>query len=189
MGTGYLIVNPAKRQFFDPPQFGDNGRNSGVLIGCHATALAFLVCQSNYPLRLGILQGSWVGDRVILAGDNSEPLEDFRTHASDEDRQHGDWYRLACNEFENISGKLIVLLADSDDEFLQSFVKHSHEAGEISLFLTLGDARFSLEHDPIYASGCRKIAVALNDVWGSKWVSHYKKQRAVGWRAPTGKST
>lgn len=70
VGMYFLVVNPAKRQYLDPGRFGEANKFSGLLRGefcLHALKLLIADC---FPRKTDSFRGAWLGDPVILAGDD-----------------------------------------------------------------------------------------------------------------------
>lgn len=117
MGQYYKIVNLDKRQYLHPHRFGDGlklmefaASGDGVMCG-----LAVLLADGNGRGGGDLdssdpLVGSWAGDRVVIAGDYGDPgrfLEEYP------DRNI---YDVASEEFEDISDRVIRIVADAEGE-------------------------------------------------------------------------
>lgn len=79
MGQYYIICNLDKRQYLHPHKFGDGLKL--LEFGCSAegilTGLTYLLADGNGRgggdiTPIGDLSGSWVGDRVVIAGDYAD---------------------------------------------------------------------------------------------------------------------
>ncbi len=138
MGQYYKIVNIDKKQFLHPHTFGDGlkllefGCNSmGVLTG-----LTILLADGNNrgggDLRSDHpLIGSWVGDRVIVAGDYADPnlaqytpeeVEELKTDLPEQADDSINLYRIATYLYEDISKKVIEVL--KCDPYLEKELRH-----------------------------------------------------------------
>ncbi len=113
MGTTYFVANTTKRQYFDPGSINDveNPKRSGILWGLSGHALALLLlpdCRQDFYLE------SWIGDGLVLVGDESEPnrIEQLRPFQQDAEQ---DAYHIVTEQFDNISLNLIAQLCKRDE--------------------------------------------------------------------------
>ena len=142
MGTYYKIVNPAKRQHLDPSHFGEGIKWGSVLRGelC-IEALKCLIADSHcqdsveVPANPWDLEGSWVGDPIILAGDDSTPPDPNGIHTSTPENPARNLYVMASEEFSDISHLAIAMLSTKGfaKEIVEMAEKHS------STFLVVAD--------------------------------------------------
>lgn len=108
MGTTYFAANCSKRQYFDPDHVGgsENTKQSGILWGLSGHALGLLL-MPDYPLDFHL--ESWLGDALVLVGDEGEPntisrLEPFQTESNQSA------YEIVTQRFDDITLNLIALL-------------------------------------------------------------------------------
>jgi hypothetical protein len=116
MGQYYLIVNLDKKQFLHPHKCGDGLKL--LEFACSAsgtlTALAILLADGNNrgggDLRSDHpIIGTWAGDRIVIAGD-------YADEGKFTDDPACNLYRLAHDEYEDISRQ--ALRAMADDHYL-----------------------------------------------------------------------
>ncbi len=170
MGQYFKIVNPAKRQYFNPSAFAENNKASGVLFGYHAFAVALLVCNLKEVRHdYGELAGSWFGDAVIAAGDDYGKPDVYGVKTSTEENPNRNLNQMARDEFEDISYKAIAMLCEGRGGFAEEIVKESKEGIDSELLMLLGNVVFQV--------GCRPLEVALEEVYGTEWTKKYKKSR------------
>lgn len=112
MGQYYVIVNLDKKQFLHPHKCGDGLKL--LEFGCSAngtlTALAILLADGNnrgggdlhseHPII-----GTWAGDRIVVAGDYADEGKFI-------DRSDCTLYRIASDEYQDISRQALRAMAD-----------------------------------------------------------------------------
>jgi hypothetical protein len=89
VGTSYLIVNPAKREYLEPRRFGEDDKFSNLLRGEH--------CLLAFKRLLSEGSGAWAGEPIILVGD------------------HSDLWETVSTQFTNISYRALAQLCRYDD--------------------------------------------------------------------------
>lgn len=150
MGQYYLTVNLDKRQYLHPHRFGDGLKllEFGSSGDGTMTGLAILLAEGNGrgggDLRSGHpIIGSWAGDRIVIAGDYSDPLKYLDGVSGDKlqrvaehcftegyrQAERVNLYHWARSTFEDISDTVLSALADDPyikqplQERLKSFRK------------------------------------------------------------------
>lgn len=71
MGTYYIVVNPTKKQFFDPFRFGEAVKFGGFLRGELSIQVLKLLLADQFRNDGHSFPGAWLGDPVIFAGDDN----------------------------------------------------------------------------------------------------------------------
>ncbi len=140
MGEYFLIVNPVKRQYINASRFGENIKRSGLFQGLHGVAVALLLCDTKYPVHP--LEGSWLGDPIIVTGDGSEPNTAL-IQTSTEGEPERNLYETAFEEFEDISQHAIVMVCEDRSERIAALVNASKD--QSYLLIELGDIVFELD--------------------------------------------
>ncbi|HZS08856.1 MAG TPA: hypothetical protein VFD58_28730 [Blastocatellia bacterium] len=163
MGEGFLIVNPAKRQFLDAGRFGENNKRSGILCSRHGSAVALLILNTRQLYSVHPLVGSWVGDPVIAAGYFASP-DTAGIQTTSTTHPERNLYGLAWEEFEDISHQAIVMLCQESQGYADEFVTWTKQAP--SFIVELGDIVFQL--------GCPPLQEALERILGPTWAKEYK---------------
>ena len=175
-----IIVNPAKREFISANDFGENIQldcfpNGGSV---HIKVLTLLTCHidSSYWLPPA---GSWTGDAIVVAGDESEPNW-YGFEPSPNEKEYLSLYEMASKEFGNISHKAIVMLCEAEptpfageyetEEFIPMLVRDAEPYWMDRLFLALGNA--------VSEVGCKRLEEELLRQYGSGWVERYEKLRS-----------
>lgn len=110
MGAYFLVVNPARRQYLDPSRFGEANKFSTVLFGDHCVQALKLLVADVYRRDAVSFPGAWLGDPVILAGDDTgRPDPGGLITATPEDPARN-LHALACAEFTDISYRALAEL-------------------------------------------------------------------------------
>jgi hypothetical protein len=169
MGEYFLIVNPAKRQYIDAFHFGESIKFNGILRGKHATALALLICDEAQAIPP--LGGTWAGDPLVVTGD-SAPANTAGVTTATSSHPDRNLYRLAQEEFENISLQMIAMLCERDHTSADEFAERART--DKHLLAELGEVVFQI--------GCPPLQAALKDTLGSDWTKHYKEARTIAQR-------
>lgn len=124
MGQYYYVVNVDKKEYLDAHSFGDGLKllEFGASGGGTMLGLAVLLAQGNgrgggdLDSESPVI-GSWVGDRVIIAGDYADPWVDPQDlTAGEPEKDAPNLYRLASESYKNISDAVLAALLD--DEWL-----------------------------------------------------------------------
>jgi hypothetical protein len=158
MGQYFLIVNTDKKQFIDAWKFGEGVEILQAVSGYHAQALALLTCDmSQVRDRDGTLLGSWSGDQIIAAAEYAS------TNENDAVRNP---YKLAREEFEDISYKALAMLCETHETVCWELAEKSATRRHERLIYHLGNA--------ITEAGCPQLEQALYEVIGSDWKDRYK---------------
>ena len=136
MGECFIITNPVKRQYFTIDPFGENSKKSGLITGnnsrsLHAIAVAWLILDTDSEARatsfLGELQGTWFGDRIYLAGDEAPPNPDG-VQTSCDGAPMRNLFRLALDEFEDITPRVVAETCERDEDILHFLVHQAYAA-------------------------------------------------------------
>jgi hypothetical protein len=124
MGAYYMVVNAAKRQCIDIGLL-ENDKNSGLMLGWHARALALFLCderrRGDWPLSL---VGSWAGDPVFFPHDEEDGPVTWRDEQNyvlpygietrTQTNPDRTLYYMARDEFEEVTGAMIALFCEFD---------------------------------------------------------------------------
>lgn len=166
MGTYYLVVNPARRQYLDPGRFGEGVKYHSALNGGHCLlALKLLICD-RYQREEGSFRGAWLGDPVILAGDDEGRPDPGGLITSTPDNPHRNLNALAHAEFTNISYRALAELCLHH----QTAMALAEQAAEDeSLLIDLG-ATLEQYRPPV-------LELALEQVVGHPWRKAYQQVR------------
>lgn len=166
MSTCFLIVNPAKRQYFDPVRFGEVARFSGILRGEHCLHALKLLISDCFERVPSSFRGAWLGDPVILASESSPPPLAGLITASSGDPARS-LHDVALAEFANISYAALAELCLSGDLAAELVVKAK---GNRRFLIDLGAA---LEQ---YDPGALKHA--WGQLLGQPWRKEYSQAMA-----------
>lgn len=175
MGIFYKIVNPVKMEYLDPLWFGEGMKFNQVLRGDFALlALKWLLrddIQQQAASGIDTFAGRWLGDPVILAGDDSglpNAAGIATTTESDPDRN---LYFCAREEMQDLSVAAVAFLCSRGAE--QELVEAARQTK--TLFVTLGLVADQYGPEPLLR--------LLNKTWGSGW----RKQYQAAWDGSPGK--
>lgn len=164
MGTCFLVVNPAKRQYLDPARFGEGNKFRAVLRGDYCLhALKRLISDRLKPDPKTIC-GAWLGDPIVLAGDDEglpNPGGLVTTTLEEPDRN---LHTQAKLEFVDISYRAIAEIC-LDRELAKSLANRAKESKHLLIDLGAVIDQFhpgSLEHE-------------LEQVVGRPWRKEYNK--------------
>jgi hypothetical protein len=156
----YLIVNPAKREYLDPDRFGWGTKFHNLLEGGPCTlALKYLIADDSI--------GWWVGDPVVLAGDDTgrpNPAGLVTATTNDPSRN---LYFQAQQEFTDISYRALALLARNPK--IAADLADS-AARDTRLLLDLGAV--------LDEYGTRALEIALERTVGRPWRKAHNKAAA-----------
>jgi hypothetical protein len=159
MGAWYDVVNPAKRQYLRIEAFGEDFKYGGLITGhngrsLHAMAIAWLVSRfpgSEYSdlQILEEIQGCWFGDPIYLASDEA-PADTAGISTSTPDHPDRNLYRLAHQEFEDVTARVIKSLCEKDQDIAEILVEGSCERdfrlfAEVAIELRCGPFQDALE--------------------------------------------
>jgi hypothetical protein len=172
MGAYYLIANPDKREYLSAGPFGENIKASGLLRGLHGLAVLHLVCLDPNG-RFAPLGGTWFGQRVIPTGDDTGHPDEHGIPTATADKPGRNLYRLAEEEYEDISRKTMCMLARIDVDHATAMATR---AAKSSLTLIeVGTAVYELEQQAAFEAGARRLREALESVIGSTWQHKYQQ--------------
>lgn len=173
MGVYYKIVNPAKRQYLHPACFGEGIKWRSVLRGglC-IEALKYLIADDRNPPHASVaihatpweLEGSWVGDPVILAGDDSTPPNPDGIRTSTPENPARNLNALADEEFYNISHLAIAMLCERAG-YATLVVEKAEEDGEV--FMVIAEL-LMLVQPPT-------LAFEFKERFGNNWRKRYEE--------------
>jgi hypothetical protein len=124
VGTCFIVVNPAKRQYLDPMRFGEGMKYSVVLRGDYCLSALQLLISDVYKRDATSFEGAWLGDPILLAGDDSglpNPGNLITATSADPRRN---LHALATEEFTNISYRAIAELC-LDKSIARSFAERA----------------------------------------------------------------
>jgi hypothetical protein len=178
MGELFKIINPVKKQYIDAQRFSENAKNSGILRGNHAIAVALLVCNveqvgdywKNHKGGYGELAGSWYADPIIIAGDDYGQPDMFGIKTSTEENPERNLNWMAKEEFEDISYKAIAMICEGREGFAEELAEEDSKSVYADrLLVHLGNVVFYV--------GCAPLEKALAKYFGDDWVSRYKTAR------------
>jgi len=168
MGVDYLIINPSKRQFLDPIDFGESTRWIGLLRGHYCLeALKYLISASHiqHGSELWQRKGTWVGDAIVVAGDDSSPPNPAGITTATEDNPKRNLYFLAVEEFYNISHLALVMLAESG---------RGETAAEIVADAETDDRLFATIADVLMQAQPPRLKRAFDAQFGYSWKDRYE---------------
>ncbi|HJT30518.1 MAG TPA: hypothetical protein VJ783_00520 [Pirellulales bacterium] len=183
MGAYHIVVNPTKRQFLDPGRFDEGKKLGSVLHGVFCVdALKLLIADSflaqgtrvSKPRNPWSLEGSWVGDPIVLASDDCGPPDPAGIITTSEGNSLRNLYVMAVEEFENISYLAIVML--SENRFTSELIEKATR--DDSFFLHL--ANVVMQFQP------QNLKVEFEREFGKAWPKALQRDLPKGnpWRAP-----
>jgi hypothetical protein len=161
MGVYYLVVNPVRREFLDPSRFGEGIKFSSVLGGPFCClALKQLICDG--------YGGAWIGDPVVLAGDDSGPPNPAGIVTGTPMDPYRNMNRKAREEFANISYRCIAdisCIAHLSDSVTSQLVDRA--AADPSFLIDLINVTFQyrLPH----------VDFAIRERFGTQWRREYDR--------------
>ena len=167
VGAYFLIVNPVRRQYFDPARFGEAIKFSALLRGGHCIQALKLLLSDCFPREGTSFPGAWLGDPVVFASDDSGLPNSFGVRTATGQPPERNLHALAKAEFTDISYRALAELC-RDDEIateLAGQVK-DHESLLIDLGATLDQYRLPV------------LEVALNAAVGQPWRRGYNQAQA-----------
>jgi hypothetical protein len=180
VGEFFIIVNPVKRQYLRPSDFGEYFKSSWVPSGHHAVATAMLICgysSSHLSARADhgekvIEPGSWYGDPIERVGDEELPNTHGVQTATPEDPKRN-LYVMALAEFENVALRALAMLInerrDAARGLAATVVENEYEGK--TLLRNLGD--ILLHGDTL--DDPSKLEEALKSIVGSDWLTKYRQ--------------
>ncbi len=172
MGSYYKVANPVKREYLDPGYFGEAIKASSVLRD--AVCIQALKCLIMDDRILDVdyfsrarnpwdLQGSWVGDPVILTGDDTSPPNPAGILTAKADNPKRNLNHMAQEEFSNISELALAMLCESDFAY---GVLESSETNE-KLFLALCDLAIRVKPPG--------LVFVLTRHYAGDWMTRYRE--------------
>ncbi|MFO0958350.1 MAG: hypothetical protein U0800_13125 [Isosphaeraceae bacterium] len=164
MGAYFLVVNPARMQYLDPSRFGEGIKASSVLRGDFCIRALKLLVMDCYPRDAASFPGAWLGDPVILAGDDNGLPDPGGIVATS---PHPNLNALAQAEYADISYRALAELASRASEAAE-LAEAAREND--SLLLELGGV---LDQYRV-----PNLEIALNEAVGRPWRQAWKKALA-----------
>jgi hypothetical protein len=172
MGAYFKIVNPDQRQFLDPAGMGVNPKHSGYMYGYFGQAVALLCCKADEVGRnFGPLAGSWYGHRIIAANDDYGVPDAYGIVTATVERPDRNLNGLAGDEYEDITGKAMGMLALAFEDYADAQVTSMGD----SELIDVGNAVLLYEHDPAFRPGCDLLRQALERAIGKNWIDRYRR--------------
>ena len=169
MGQYFLIVNTDKKQFLDAYRFGEGVADLQIVSGYHAQALALLSCKMDDVRDTeGSLLGSWSRDFVLAVGDYAPP-DKYGIKTATEEKPERNLYKLAREEFEDISYKALAMLCETHELICYELAEKASVPRYKKLIFHLGNV--------INEVGCESLENALTEVLGD-WEQQYEKATA-----------
>jgi hypothetical protein len=130
MGAYHLFVNPTKKEFLDPAQFGDGNKRYALFHGLHRYALQLLFYSIDLSSQI-ITEDikNWTGDVMYIAADNDAPNQasaELLQQIVGETEEHN-LYWHARHHYRDISLPLLkyFLTNDRDEDFLADFYERA----------------------------------------------------------------
>lgn len=164
MGTYFLVVNPAKRQYIDPARYGEAIKFPAVLRGDYCLpALKLLICDRFEPDAKSI-RGAWLGDPVVLAGDEEGLPNPGGRITTLPEEPHRNLHAQAKAEFVDISYRLIAELS-LDRDVAKSLAERAKE--DKGLLIDLGAVIDQFHPGP--------LEYELEQAIGRPWRKEYNK--------------
>jgi hypothetical protein len=114
MGQYFIYVNPNKRQYVDPGEYGMNSKSSFLGQGVPGFPLALLICDAFDPGPTGLV-GSWVGNFVVAAGDDNGKPDPSGIPTATLTHPERNLYATAKQEFVDITGDSIAMVVNFSD--------------------------------------------------------------------------
>lgn len=132
MGQYYKIVNPAKRQYLNPSNFGDSLKLQAFGNAPYGTmyALALLLASGNGQGGGDLhsnnsLIGSWAGDPIYVLGDYSDEIVELEGVANPRQHTLNTMIHMKKYKFKDISDKMIKLIAEASPNHPLAVVAHN----------------------------------------------------------------
>lgn len=166
MGIYYKIINPVKSQFLDPFDFGEGMKWFGLLHGNYCVeTLKFLLSDSHRPSGTALwdIEGLWVGDPVIISGDDSSPPNPVGIITATDDDPARNLNARAAAEFYNISHIAIAMLAENG--YAEDIIKDAEQKD--LLFLTIANLLMQVQPP--------KLQWAFDQRFGRNWAKRYNE--------------
>lgn len=121
MGQYYKIVNPVKRQYLNPSNFGDSLKLQGFGNAGYGTMFALSILLASGNGRGGgdinsssPLIGSWAGDPIYVVGDYSDVVVDIPGVENPKGHNLYNMLYVKKFKFKDISDKLIKVIAQAN---------------------------------------------------------------------------
>src|SRR5262249_36127117 len=147
-----------------PINFGEGIKRRGILRGYHGLAVGCLVCQG---AGTGQLFGSWAGDEVFVAGDESSP-EEWGIATATPERPDRNLNQMAKDEYEDISCKAIVMLCELDPSLIEEFASKASTDGRLLISLSY----------VVHQLGYKPIEMALIKIIGKHWTKKLAEEES-----------
>lgn len=147
MGQYYYVVNVDKKEYLEPHKFGDGAKllefgssGEGVMLGL-AVLLALGNGRGGGDLRSDSpVIGSWAGDRVIIAGDYSDPWVDPQDLLAAPVKDGPNLYSQASESYKDISEEVLAALLD-DRYLAEALGKTVGRTGRYKLPVAYGERK------------------------------------------------
>jgi hypothetical protein len=166
MGQYFIYVNPNKRQYVDPGEYGMNNKSGDLGQGVPGFAVALLICDAFDPGPTGLV-GSWVGDPVVAAGDENGKPDPGGTPTATITHPERNLYATARQEFADITGDSIAMVVNFSDRATE----------ELAHFALDGIAEGLVEIGAVaFRPDCVALRRALERI-DPHWTVKYKKRR------------
>jgi hypothetical protein len=117
MGVYYLVVNTAKKEYYNPGHLASASKWDGLLNGISGHALAVLIGNAD-----GDVGGRWAGDPLFVVGDEHNQTI---LHWVEEGRPkgHSAAIEILANEYTDITPQLIAYLSQQDSDTAQKLAR------------------------------------------------------------------
>lgn len=110
MGAYFIIVNPARRQYFDPGRFGEANKFTSFLREDYALFVLKLLISDCYPRQGSAFPGAWLGEPVIFASDDTGILDPAGLPTATVDNPGRNLHALARAEYVDITYRALAEL-------------------------------------------------------------------------------
>jgi hypothetical protein len=178
MGQYFLAVNPIKRQYVDPMCFGQDNREWDIFDSACGHAVALLMTDSKgyesvqaippgNPMRL---IGLWLGDPVVVAGDDYGAPNSFGFRTTTDAEPERNLYRMAEDEFQDISYYAVAALCACRYPRLVNLAERARS--DTTVLLSLGIVA-TVFHQ-------QEVPQAMNKFCAQKWRDRFDALRQGG---------
>ena len=166
MGLGYFIVNPTKKEYFNPALAGGYLRRNNLFkeeLHLYAIeALLFNYWNENLDL-IDYNLCSWNGDKTTILSDNDW----IYPHEYQNSNPQSSCFQI--NDFRDITNDLIFYLLDKNDEFVNKYIPS----------LVLNSKQFKIIVDHLEQFNNYEILRCINNHFGKNWKKKYWKENSI----------
>jgi len=173
VGAYFIIVNPAKRQYFDPAILGEPIKFYSFLRGEHALFILKLLISDHFHHTDHAFPGVWLGDPVIFASDDAGiPDPGGFTTATPDDTSRN-LHALATAEYANITYRAIAELCKNHG-MAAEIALNAKAAPHMLIDLAAVQDQYQVP----------ELEWALNEAVGKPWRKAHNEVLKTAYRSP-----